>query len=298
MCGIAGFISKKPLSSWASERLCSALLYYSEDRGSQSTGIFINGTLFKKAMNACEFIELDEYNKLFTQDTSAALLHTRQPTSGGKGDDQAQPFISGTTVTVHNGWFTNIHELKRRWNIQKASGVDSELVTSFIDSYGIMKLPQFLKSSEGSSAFAIIYKNELYLMRSGNPTAYTIIDLADGNTVFVFASTPKILAMAIRYVWLIQPYHSIKETKEGILLHITPEIITKMSARVSSQSRSWKDWNGNDAQWARWAKKKYRGEINPYEDEMNDIRKMIGHIEDNDDHDGQSIMKPEDYYGG
>jgi asparagine synthetase B (glutamine-hydrolysing) len=239
MCSIAGFISKKPLSGWQAERLTDALLYHGSVRGEQSAGIWVNGQVLKHAITPDTLVTLPEYEALFKTPVSKALIHTRQPTSGGVGDAQAQPFLVGDTVSIHNGWFVNTLELKKKWNIRKKSGVDSELVTSFVDSYGIRALPQFLKSVVGSSAFAIIYKDDLYLMRDGNPTAFTIIDTTDGNTIFVFASTPSILQQSIRYCWLLPTYHPIKETKEGILFHVSPDNLKKLSQRVYSRTNQY-----------------------------------------------------------
>jgi glutamine phosphoribosylpyrophosphate amidotransferase len=246
VCSIGGWISKKPLEKNVARRITTALLFYGQERGIQSGGVLIDGKLLKKAIEPYDLSQTQEYFDLFKSPVSSALVHTRQPTSGGKGDDQAQPFVINDVASIHNGWFINIQELKRRWNIQKTSGVDSELVTAFVHSYGINALPKFLRSASGSSAFAFMYKGELYLMRSGNPTAYTIIDTEDENTIFVFSSTPKILNNAIRWTWLLPPGHPIKETKEGILFHVTPENVVKKSQKthhkndfITGGSRIW-----------------------------------------------------------
>ena len=243
MCSIGGFISSKPISKTSADALITAMLYYGMERGEQSAGVYMNNTLLKKAMNPFELSQTKEFDDLFLTSPSYALVHTRHPTSGGTGDKQAQPFMAGDTVTVHNGWFNNIHEIKGKWEIKKKSGVDSELVTQFIHSYGIKKLPEFLKSVSGSAAFGILYKGELYLMRDGNPTSYTTLDF--GKTkVFAFASTPRMLSNALRHAWLIPGDHKIKETKEGVLYHATPDGVTGMSPKVFTKMTDWSQYRG------------------------------------------------------
>lgn len=243
MCSISGFISKNPLSSRLVNKLASALLYYGSERGDQSCGIFVNDKLLKRAVSADEFICSSEFEQFFDKEASSGLFHTRQPTSGGLGDKQAQPFIRNQTATIHNGWFTNCFYLKRHWNLEKTSGVDSELVTDFVHKYGVRKLPQFIKTTEGHSAFGILHRNNLYLMRSGNPTVYTFIDLNDDNTVFVFASTGGILQKAIRYCWLIPTTHPIRDTKEGILLRVTSTNLEHLSKKVEAKWHYYGDYS-------------------------------------------------------
>jgi hypothetical protein len=236
MCSIGGFISEKSISKDMAIRLASGLLYYGSDRGEQSSGIYVNGRILKKATSPDDFIELGEYDNIFPDRVSQVLTHTRMPTSGGLGDAQAQPFKIGNVVCVHNGWFNNTTELKKKWSLNKKSGVDSELAPQFINSYGINKLPEFVRSYYGSSAFGVLYQGDLYLMRDGNPTAYTVVDLSDGNSIFIFSSTGRILANSIRHTWLLPNEHPIKETKDGVLFRVKKGNLKKLSEKVISQS--------------------------------------------------------------
>lgn len=204
MCSIAGFISESPLDRHLAMRLSRALLFYGRERGDQSTGAYVNGRIAKQATRPEDFIETSAFFNLFDKDPSIALLHTRFPTSGGRGDKQAQPFRVGSTVTVHNGMLPDVYSIKAQWNIKKKSGVDSELVTSFIDSYGIKRLPELLESTWGCAALGIISQNPdtLYLLSDGNPIVWARTKLADDNTLFTFASTAHILMSALKHVFL------------------------------------------------------------------------------------------------
>lgn len=232
MCSIAGFITKNSLRPDTAHLLTNALLFYGSERGDQSCGVMVDGKILKRALPNHKFRELDEYKNLFTENVHHALIHTRQPTCGGLGDAQAQPFQIGNTTTIHNGWINQTDQVMRKWNIRKKSGVDSQLITSFIHSYGIRKLTSFVKSSSGTSAIAAIHYGELYLFRSGNPMFYTFIDTDDDDTIFVFASTEEILGNALRYIFLLDAEHPIKELKEGVLFHINTSRIAKMSEKA------------------------------------------------------------------
>jgi hypothetical protein len=208
MCSIGGFISAVPLEKETAKRLCRALLFFGSSRGQQSAGIYVNKKLYKRAIHPAEFIYDDAFDELFDIDPSCALVHTRQPTSGGTGNEQAHPFWIGNTISVHNGGIFNCAELKKKWSLEKPSGVDSELVTAAIEAYGIAKLPEIIKDVSGSAAIATIHNDELYLMRDGNPLEYYEIKLthADGTTsnLLVFASTMSQLKDAIQHCWLMR----------------------------------------------------------------------------------------------
>ena len=294
MCSIGGFISRNPLSKETATRLSAALLYYGSDRGTQSSGIFVNGKVLKKATSPDEFIDTPEFDSFFPNRVSQVLTHTRMPTSGGLGDAQAQPFKLGDVACVHNGWFNNCQELKEKWNLTKKSGVDSELAPQFIRSYGINKLPDFVKSYYGSAAFGVFYQGDLYLMRDGNPTAYTVVDLSDDNYIFIFASTGRMLANSIRHVWLLPTEHPIKETKDGILFRVKNGDLKKLSEKTESQAvysffeghehrfiPSGKFRRFSDEDDIRYFKPKYPSKLDPFEySELKSIGFSDDEIED------------------
>ena len=242
MCSISGFVSTHPLDKYTAKRLCSALLYHGAERGQQSSGIYVNGKVFKKAIAPAVLIDQSEFFNVFDKTTSMALCHTRQPTSGGHDDAQAQPFVVDDTVVVHNGFFFDITGIKTKWALKKESGVDSELIAQFIHSYGIEMLPQFIESTDGPSATAVIYKGDLFFFRSGNPLKFTIMKLDDGNTVMIFASTDDILKPALHHTWLVPSITAHASPKEGVLFHATPHGITPLSEPINLMHRfqGWK----------------------------------------------------------
>lgn len=240
MCSISGFVSSVPLDKITARTLCTALLYYGQERGSQSAGVYWNNKILKRAMEPYSFTQSSEFFNLFEEPGTMALCHTRQPTCGGLGDQQAQPFRHGNTISIHNGWLMTAGEMKRSYDLKKKSGVDSELFASFIDQYGIMLLPEFLDDSVGPSAIAAIVDNVMYLARYNNPTCYYNFRIP-GGSITVFASTGDILMSALKYTWLMPIDATPIQTTEGILYRIDPygaERLTKKPFRPSYH-RSW-----------------------------------------------------------
>lgn len=222
MCGIAGWISNKPLDKETSKLLSEALLFYASERGAQSAGIWTpdNG-LLKKAVHPKQFVKSHNFMTYWKHESKICLLHTRQPTCGARGDAQAQPFDHGDTVTVHNGWYHNAKPLRDQWKLNKTSGVDSELACEFIEAYGIKKLPEFIESGYGSSALGIYNNGKLFVYRDGNPLSIVHLSFDGGLKLAIFASTSELLESALKYLWLMPlvQYRSIKEHK---LYELTP----------------------------------------------------------------------------
>lgn len=203
MCSIGGWISTDPLDPTTAMLLTRALIFYGAPRGRQSSGVWSAGTIVKRAMDPSKFINIRAFRTLMETPSSMALTHTRQPTCGGTGDQQAQPFQLENTITVHNGCISNIGQTIEKFGLSKASGVDSELFTSFIAKHGIEALPDFFKFIVGSAAVAAVHGGNLYLMRSSNPVELFTLDLGNKKYLTVFGSTEQQVMNAIRNVWLL-----------------------------------------------------------------------------------------------
>lgn len=247
MCSISGFLSAAPLSHSATLRLMRALLYYGRSRGAQSTGLaLLTSTgihLLKEATDPDDFVFSEAFEDLFAKlpantQITGALGHTRQPTCGGLGNDQAQPFVSGQTATVHNGYYHDFKAIKTAHEIDKPSGVDSELVCSYVAKHGIATLPTFIASTDGPSAIACFHEGAMYMMRVSNPTVLATFPLGNSNRLSVFASTANQLTDALRYCWLFHSTPSTITPTEGILYQLTPSGLVAIStAPVSYAGR-------------------------------------------------------------
>lgn len=216
MCSIGGFISEKPITGHLAQRVCEALLFYGQDRGKQSSGIYINGVLLKKAETATTFIQRDDFEALFTEPASMALVHNRFPTSGGTGDEQAHPFQCNDSIVVHNGGIQNATEVKQQFSLEKSSGVDSELFAAAIGQLGLNRLTEVTAAMSGSAAIAFIHEGVLHLARDKGPLEYMVVKTGD-NHVLIFGSLEEQVLRAVRYNWLIAHYRTITLPSQVIL---------------------------------------------------------------------------------
>lgn len=244
MCSISGFISKNPISEKDAQRLISALLFYGRDRGEQSGGVFSNGKLFKEAENPSKIIGKKGFIEVFKGGTNLAISHTRQPTCGGRGDAQAQPFQQGDVITIHNGSYWNIDELKKKWQIDKGSGVDSELITSFVQSHGVAKLPDFLESTNGVSAIVAKTPEGLFFATHGNPLHYCQLDLNEKNRILIWASTDLILEDALKYMMLMDKY-PIEKVPDNGFFKVNSKKIKKIKDIKDRLTLNNQRWNNN-----------------------------------------------------
>ena len=240
MCSIAGFISKSPLSRAATFQLCRALLHYGSERGTQSTGIWINGQLLKEAVSPEDFTETPAFRALMKGGSKMALLHTRQPTHGGRTDADAQPFavpIEGTdrnVISVHNGVCSNHEELATEYEVTTTTQVDSEIYPAIVAKHGIEELPNALFASKGANTVAMVVDGHLYFCRDGNPVSLLHLNFLDGNHITIFASTDDILMNAARFVWLLQRSHKpVWNTETRQLYEVTPTAIEKIGSPIS-----------------------------------------------------------------
>lgn len=229
MCSIGGFLSSKPLPFRIAGGLADALLYYGSARGQQSAGVYVDGRIVKRAVSPDKLIAHTDYNTLFKEPVTLCLTHTRQPTCGGRGDDQAQPFRAGGTVSVHNGMFHDSKALAKKFGIPKTSGVDSELVATYVHDKGIETLGDFLDEATGCAAVAVVHKGQLYLARDSNPISHIFIKMGDTD-ILAFASTDDILMKAIRYVWLWPDTSRPMSVPSGHVHLATPKELTEVGS--------------------------------------------------------------------
>lgn len=247
MCSIGGFVADKPLPAYQVRDLCKALLWYGQERGAQSSGLYVNGRVAKRAQSPREFIESEDFYAVTKHEARMALTHTRMPTSGGTGDAQAQPFQVAQTVSVHNGMLFDCPALKQQWQLAKESGVDSELVARFVDRYGVKRLPEFIASSYGPSAIAVIHQGALFLIRDNNPTVACTMRFVDGNSITVFGSEYHQVMQAMARVWLVPPGYHAKSVKESVLVRVNGGGLEVISKPLKRKYKSYIDdaWYGN-----------------------------------------------------
>lgn len=252
MCSIGGFISDRPLPAATCQRLASALLFFGEERGRQSSGIYINNKLFKKAEAANKVVFSPAFAELFDAPASLCLVHNRQPTCGGQGDEQAHPFWVGNTVGIHNGWLTNCSELIKKWQLEKPSGVDSELLAAAMDKLGPLGFSKFMNDVSGNASVAMLHHGELYLGRDGNPLEYLNMDVefSDGKTsVTLFGSTEPQVLKTFNHCWLLNSYRRTITLPQQKLFHISASGAIKDIGEFKTAPRTTVAYEGSRDDW-------------------------------------------------
>lgn len=233
MCSISGFICEKRLSPDETLRLVSALLHHGMSRGEQSAGVWLDGQLLKFAKSPQVLRMSVEFEELCAKGASWGLVHTRQPTSGGRDNEHAQPFHTNQTVTVHNGVIHNEKWLKDKWGLVPTTDVDSELVTAFVDKHGPDKLPDFMRDITGSAAIAVVHGTKMYLARKSNPLEYLSFLRPDKSDITVFGSTEEILGASLDYTWLMPTGMRTKLLTEGRVHEVTPKLMIQRGESFS-----------------------------------------------------------------
>lgn len=191
MCGIIGYVGKKPAAEILIEGL-RALEY----RGYDSAGLYISQEHCVRSVNGVDAL----YKKLsrHTKGT-AGIAHTRWATHGAPVEKNAHPHgdCTGSLWLVHNGIIENYKELSQK--LSKAghsfsSKTDSEVLAHLIeDSFKHTKdlkkaVVEALQKVRGTYGVAVMHKdfpNEIIVARMGSP-----IVLGIGRDEYFVASDP------------------------------------------------------------------------------------------------------------
>lgn len=107
MCGIVGYIGKKPAAPYLLEGLKKL-----EYRGYDSAGIALlqgQTLIVRKEKGRVEQLE-----KARSAAGTAGIGHTRWATHGKPSKENAHPHVSGKFALVHNGIIENDYELRAR----------------------------------------------------------------------------------------------------------------------------------------------------------------------------------------
>lgn len=220
MCGILGFMTDKPSAENAT--YFKRILYLSESRGAEATGIcYINKEkpiIEKEPVAASDFIKANlpkHMNSLAK--AKIALGHTRYPTQGSpKDNNNNHPLESKNWILIHNGSVTGMTRLN---NYEYKGKVDSEVLLSYIEEYGLEKgLPHV---GRGTASVAVMNKNELnavYLWRETNPIVLAYDE--DTKTLF-FASQEEFLEKSLTNKLVLFSSFRREKLIENLLVKIT-----------------------------------------------------------------------------
>lgn len=185
MCGIVGYIGKKP----AQGVLLSGLKRL-EYRGYDSSGIvtFGDGATLLRAKGKVAELEakVEENEKADT----VGIGHTRWATHGVPSEANAHPHKAGDIYLVHNGIIENYKELKTELKDHKfVSETDTEVLAALVSSFYDEETPlesavtQALQLVEGTFGIAVLSVREsdkVVVARSGSPL---IIGVGSDETI-------------------------------------------------------------------------------------------------------------------
>ena len=208
MCGIVGYIGKKPAVPFLMEGL-EKLSY----RGYDSAGIAIleNNTveIHKKSGKVARLAENIE-GKTFA--STSGIAHTRWATHGGPTDANAHPHgdCTGHISIVHNGIIENFHTLKKRLIEQGhtfSSDTDTEVITHLIEQHydpskGLVQAVRLaLQRVIGAFALVVISDYQPDMLIAARKECPLVIGLGKDES-YVASDIPVLLSHTDRFILL------------------------------------------------------------------------------------------------
>lgn len=209
MCGIAGVkrfgTDGPPITG---EELIT-LLCSVEHRGIHATGVALVNPGFEthilkgpepawKFTKDKSFREFLEEN--LTENTEAALLHTRAATVGSPlKNENNHPIGDDTSIIIHNGGVRGYEYLYKEMDATRTCETDSDIFRAIATKFGFdQKAFRTYSRLGGSGAIAVVhrdYPGGMVLARSGNPLVY---GLSEDKSKLYFASEPQAIIRASR----------------------------------------------------------------------------------------------------
>lgn len=157
MCGLVGFSGKANTSVLKALHL----LADNDSRGGHSTGMFVNGKIYKTLNESMNILPMLESN-----DTGGVLIgHTRYGTHGDNTVQNAHPFQHKNVIGAHNGVLNNYEEVGKKFGIDKTE-VDSEMIIKVLAE---TKNMQNLGLFGGTKTVLYTIDGLLYVYRHNNP---------------------------------------------------------------------------------------------------------------------------------
>lgn len=194
MCGIVGYIGKKP----ALPILLSGLRRL-EYRGYDSAGVaFVEHGAIERVRSVGKIDNLAEKLRGATSAATIGLAHTRWATHGGVTEDNAHPHVAldGKLVIVHNGIVENYRQLRKKLagTVAFASDTDTEILAHLIGSHYEGDLRQAVMSAlhhvQGTYGLVVMHADHpdrLIAARKGSPI---VIGVGDGEHYIASDPTP------------------------------------------------------------------------------------------------------------
>ena len=188
MCGIVGYIGKKP-----AQQVLLMGLKRLEYRGYDSAGIVTMSETAKPILLRAKgkVTELETLVSDRVSPDTMGIGHTRWATHGAPSKRNAHPHVVGDIYLVHNGIIENYQELKTmlvKRGYEFKSDTDTEVLTGLID-YVHQDADNLLEAVTGAlkmvvgaygiAVFSVKNPDEIIVARKGSPL---IIGVGDGET--------------------------------------------------------------------------------------------------------------------
>lgn len=246
MCGIIGYIGKKP-----AQPILLNGLQRMEYRGYDSAGVATleNGKLTLLRASG-KVAGLQQKISERPRQDHIGIGHTRWATHGEPSEKNAHPHVAGAIALVHNGIIENYKELKEE--LQKEgrkfdSQTDTEVLAHLIDrayqtSHDLeASLQQALKEVRGTFGLAVLCKDEpekLVVARRGSPLQLGI----DGDDIYIASDASALVGYAKEVIYLSDDQLAVC-SPDGIAVYnlelepqpVTPEALTLELEAIQKQ---------------------------------------------------------------
>lgn len=171
MCGLFGAKNSVYLSS-VEQNVVTRMGYISIDRGEDSTGLGVlvkrnkqhKGRIYKSTLPSGPFLYSTKTKEWLKENQAPMILmgHTRAATKGGITYNNAQPYVSGSIVGMHNGTIDAFYD-------EKSGYSDSKFFIDMIAKEGI-KAALEKAYTTSKAAFAVIWfdvvAKKIYMIRN------------------------------------------------------------------------------------------------------------------------------------
>ena len=210
LCGLVGVLGH---ITYKEENAFNQLLLVDTLRGKHSTGVALVSAggdvdVFKKAVNALDFLDFNTYGDLCKYKYNCMLGHNRYATKGAINNVNAHPFEFDNVVGMHNGTLKNYVKLDNSVDFN----VDSECLYSHINDNGVQDA---VNKMTGAYALTWIDKenNKLHFLRNNErPLSYCYT--VDGSTMF-WASE----------AWMLTSVLGRNGIKHKDVVNVTPDVL-------------------------------------------------------------------------
>lgn len=182
-------------------------------RGKHSTGVALvahNGEVdvFKKAVNAMDFLDFKTYSDLTKFSSNCMLGHNRYATKGAINSTNAHPFEFDNVVGMHNGTLRTYNKLDDAPDF----AVDSECLYSHINDNPVQDMVDKVTGAYALTWFDKVTNKLHFLRNNERPLCYTYSE--DGTALF-WASEP----------WMLHAILSRNSIDHKEVLLVSPDVL-------------------------------------------------------------------------